>query len=337
MRNKKIDYIKGITIILMLLGHCIQFGSGLAYEEAGSFFSNKIFQLIYSFHMPLFMLLSGYFFASSMNKHTKVSIAFRKCYQLLLPVFAWSSLRIILIAIKHKSEFSVSEYIFWWVSDSCHNFWFIWVTFALCITVLLVNVLFKDSVPIYFILFILLFIIPDGEIGSYKFMYPYFIFGYLIGKKNVPLDEINWINSKQYAIAYSCIFVIGFLFFKTEILTNMNYCLLSSQSIKIDLFQIVYKYTLGAIGSLAIVSLIYILYKEHRINSIICTLGQETLGIYIIQVLLNHIVLRTVTQNFSHNIFINFFEMIVELLVCHFMIQLINKTKWTRFLFLGHK
>lgn len=335
MRNKKIDYIKGITIILMLFGHCIQFGSGRVYEEAGSFFSNKVFQLIYSFHMPLFMLLSGYFFASSINRHSKISIILRKCYQLLLPVFAWSSLRIILIAIKHKSEFRITEYISWWISDSCKNFWFIWVTFALCITVLLINVVSKDSILLYFILFILLLIIPDGEIGSYKFMYPYFVCGYLIGKKGISLDEIHWINSKRYAIAYSCIFVIGFLFFRKEILTEMNYCLFASQSFGQNIFRILYKYFIGAFGTLAAISLICILYKECRANNIISVLGQETLGIYIIQVLLNHIVLRTVTQNFSHNILINFFEMIVELFVCHIMIQIVSKTKWTRFLFLG--
>lgn len=54
------DIIKGIAIILVVLGHCIQFGS--AFSTNLLFFKSSIFIAIYSFHMPLFMLISGYFF-----------------------------------------------------------------------------------------------------------------------------------------------------------------------------------------------------------------------------------------------------------------------------------
>lgn len=48
-----IDIAKGIGIILVVLGHC------LAYEC-----HNKLFMMIYSFHMPLFFFLSGFLFKS---------------------------------------------------------------------------------------------------------------------------------------------------------------------------------------------------------------------------------------------------------------------------------
>lgn len=48
-RNLTIDVAKGLTIILMLVGHCDSISHGL-------------FKLIFSFHMPLFFILSGYFF-----------------------------------------------------------------------------------------------------------------------------------------------------------------------------------------------------------------------------------------------------------------------------------
>jgi fucose 4-O-acetylase-like acetyltransferase len=47
-----------------------------------------IFQTIYSFHMPLFMMVSGYFAASSMSLPAKVFFP-KKFRQLLLPCLSW--------------------------------------------------------------------------------------------------------------------------------------------------------------------------------------------------------------------------------------------------------
>lgn len=64
-RSEYLDFLKAILIITVLLGHCIQYGGG--YED-NSFFDNKLFKFIYSFHMPLFMLISGYLFSESVKK-----------------------------------------------------------------------------------------------------------------------------------------------------------------------------------------------------------------------------------------------------------------------------
>lgn len=52
MKSKRIEYIdvaKGVTILLVIVGHV-------------SHLPEPIKSSIYSFHMPLFFLLSGYFF-----------------------------------------------------------------------------------------------------------------------------------------------------------------------------------------------------------------------------------------------------------------------------------
>lgn len=61
----RLDIIKGIAIILVVMGHCIQYGSGNDYYTSALFFEENIFKFIYSFHMPLFMLISGYVFGFS--------------------------------------------------------------------------------------------------------------------------------------------------------------------------------------------------------------------------------------------------------------------------------
>ena len=54
-RDKRIDALRGLLMILVVLGHVIQY----VYEPK-DFDNNILFRVIYSFHMPLFMCVSGY-------------------------------------------------------------------------------------------------------------------------------------------------------------------------------------------------------------------------------------------------------------------------------------
>lgn len=81
-RNVIFDAIKALAIWLVVLGHCIQYLSGL------DFWNDRWFQFIYSFHMPLFFMVSGFFFASS-TKLTIWEFLRKKCLTLLLPCFVW--------------------------------------------------------------------------------------------------------------------------------------------------------------------------------------------------------------------------------------------------------
>ena len=60
-RNEFLDIIKGITIFLVILGHCIENGVGIKFIEKKIFLNDFVYKFIYSFHMPLFALISGYF------------------------------------------------------------------------------------------------------------------------------------------------------------------------------------------------------------------------------------------------------------------------------------
>lgn len=58
MGNNRIFYLdslKGILIILVIVGHVIQYGHGLNYD----YNNDLVFRFIYSFHMPLFFFISG--------------------------------------------------------------------------------------------------------------------------------------------------------------------------------------------------------------------------------------------------------------------------------------
>ncbi|WP_455497031.1 acyltransferase family protein [Coprobacter sp.] len=79
-----IDFLKGVCIFLVVWGHSIQYLSSSGYD----FWNNRIFIFIYSFHMPLFMMLSGLFFIRSMSLPFGVVLK-KRFFQLILPSIVW--------------------------------------------------------------------------------------------------------------------------------------------------------------------------------------------------------------------------------------------------------
>lgn len=78
-RDGVVDAVKGFGIILVVLGHLLQYQ---VVPEA--FDENQAYRVIYSFHMPLFFLLSGYVVHVKEDFHRFV---FSKSLSLLLPFF----------------------------------------------------------------------------------------------------------------------------------------------------------------------------------------------------------------------------------------------------------
>ena len=65
------DVVKGVTILIVIFGHQLQNSSGAAGDVSNVFMDDVLFKSIYSFHMPLFMLISGYFFYYTAKKNIK--------------------------------------------------------------------------------------------------------------------------------------------------------------------------------------------------------------------------------------------------------------------------
>ena len=82
-RMEYIDFTKLFAIYCVLWGHSLQ------YMSANDFINNNVASFIYSFHMPLFMVLSGYFFSSSL-KLNFVSLIIKKVRQLIVPFLSWT-------------------------------------------------------------------------------------------------------------------------------------------------------------------------------------------------------------------------------------------------------
>lgn len=85
---KRIDYIdelRGLAIILVVIGHLIQFN--------GFSTNNPVFEFIYSFHMPLFFSISGYItqkVTCVFNLRQLIIFIKKKFLALIIPLFTWS-------------------------------------------------------------------------------------------------------------------------------------------------------------------------------------------------------------------------------------------------------
>lgn len=87
-RERWPDLVRGIAIILVIIGHTIQYVkyNNVNYEEDG------VFLFIYSFHMPLFMFVSGYLFKSYVDRYSFIEGVWRKARSLLVPIIVWGIL-----------------------------------------------------------------------------------------------------------------------------------------------------------------------------------------------------------------------------------------------------
>ncbi|MDR1897827.1 MAG: acyltransferase family protein, partial [Prevotellaceae bacterium] len=87
-RFQWVDIAKGIGIILVVYGHVIRgiHSSGIIDDK--TFYLSDTF--VYSFHMPLFFVLSGLFFKRSLDKYKANGLFVEKCKSLVYPYIIWS-------------------------------------------------------------------------------------------------------------------------------------------------------------------------------------------------------------------------------------------------------
>lgn len=119
-RKVFIDYAKGLAILLVVIGHLLQ------YNLVGTS-AKELFDMIYSFHMPLFMLLSGYVASLSIEKYLsrKVEYIRKKVCSLVVPFVFMGGVNMLLY--KHYSM----EYILNLFRNPDNGLWFLIVLFCI--------------------------------------------------------------------------------------------------------------------------------------------------------------------------------------------------------------
>lgn len=119
-RNSKIDSVKTVLIYLVVLGHTIQF------QEAGmmNYINVGVKTFIFSFHMPLFILISGYF----CNVKCSASTFFKRLIEIFATFLLFQIIRMALSDELTLSRLLRPKYTLWYLL--CLIYWRIFM-FAL--------------------------------------------------------------------------------------------------------------------------------------------------------------------------------------------------------------
>lgn len=192
-RDTFIDSLKGIAIILVVIGHVAVAMFGEDQAE-----NNIIFRICYSFHMPLFMTISGFLTGGGKNIHDFIWLK-RRAQRLLLPYIIWS---IVFCTIRFDGLYGYVYNVF--VEPAI---WFLPCLF-LCNTYLVFLNYIKSqkvvkAIIIYFIVSIIGIILNIRIMKDFTIFLPFYMLGYVY-KNNIT----DVLNDKHKCIILSCCTVL---------------------------------------------------------------------------------------------------------------------------------
>lgn len=164
-----IDTIKFFVMFLVICGHLIQNGSIHANLE--DWREDKMFLFIYSFHMPLFTLLSGIFFENSLKLTVKDFFS-KKLRQLLVPGWTWGLCITLLVFCVSSLGFNcyVSK-----VSSLVFPYWFLTqLFFCNVVCYFSLKYLSKNKLLAATLTCLLMAFMPYASIMNFNSLLPYF-------------------------------------------------------------------------------------------------------------------------------------------------------------------
>ncbi len=346
-----VDFIKGICMILVIWGHCIEYCDPISYQN-NNYYSNPLFEIIYSFHMPLFMLLSGYFFSNNLSR-SFYSILRKRFIQLIMPCLTWGIIGLFLIYINSflsDNTLPSTKYIPYAYINIIKNFWFIWVAFFSLILSYISCKLIKNKIWAFCLSFFILLLLPDNFffISLYKYMYPFYWLGYLLNnQKHLLIKRRKYIILITFPLFIILLFfweikyyiyITGMAFYKLALPNLTFYPIKLNEQIRTVLFR----YIIGTTGSLSIFYILNIFNNtNYKLSFLIQKIGKRTLGIYIIQSLI--LEYKLITFNFNskniilYNSFNTFITALILIILATGLIIIIEKNKFLNFLLLGNR
>ncbi|PKM93726.1 MAG: hypothetical protein CVU84_14180 [Firmicutes bacterium HGW-Firmicutes-1] len=339
-RDIFIDYLKGLAIFLVVWGHTIQF----ALDSSIDFFLNPVFIVIYSFHMPLFMFVSGYLFMYSIKNRDIKTLIKSKFFQLIIPIITWSFVyKTLYFVVNYYRSNGISlyqqvmEYLIGYLKDLPEEFWYLWVVFYCTIIVSIIQRYFKDKLIAYFAIFAILLILPDNYILLLlKFMYPYFVAGYLFHKNKG--KELSCIKDIKPLAMLA--FPILLFFWKKDFYVYTTGMSLYVGVFRYRVFIILYRYLTGFVGVVFVMEVVKTSLKYLTIKGV-TYIGKYTLGIYIIQYYLTYrlyVLPDFIADNqIIYNMVFTPVISIVIIIISLIAIKILQKTRITNRLFLGSR
>lgn len=322
------DALKLMAIFLVLEGHCV-------IQSGRDRWSDEVFLWLSSFHMPLFMILVGYFAKSALDLKP-VQFLGKKVRQLLLPIVSWSVIFYVvgLILIPETSLETLK-------TDLLSTFWFLRSAFVCFVLLYLFKYIFRNNLKWSIIISLLISIVIYNQ--RLAWMYPFFITGVVMSYKYSFFEKVK----KQILIISIILFTILWITCRGEVeaAISMTKIPLSGPASAFISYLKLYAIHLlfGLSGSLMWISIFAMaseFFSTNRIAKSISKVGSVTLLIYILQtfILERYISANVDWTGINWALYDFVIAPVLSILIisfCYLMSIVINKFRISRFLLLG--
>ena len=335
-RDGYLDYLKGLAVVLVVAGHCIQFGQGEAVLQDRTFFDDWAFRGIYSFHMPLFALISGWLFGASIERHgLSAQMLLHRCLSLVAPIVTFGILSYMVQCLLGQAELGPKDFL----GYVAYQLWFLYAMISCSLVVAALRVFAGDSLIAYAVVCGLTLFAPSFlNLHEHAFVFPYFTGGYLLrSKKNESVGGGYQNRLSPFCLTATALWGLGMVFWNSD-----AFIYTSGMSV-IDggPFQVVidcYRFVMGALGCASCVGLARYTYDKligfPRFRRCLEQVGRKSLGIYCITSYLNP-VLAILTADACPSPFLVIAESVAILAIGYLATWILTTNKVLSFCFLG--
>lgn len=292
-RIPEIDALRGAAIILVVLGHAIQYSTI-------SFDSNIVFRFIYSFHMPLFFIISGLCKGKILNEKCDLVHFKQHCIgsvdHLFRPYIIWTLIAVLGTIVAKKS---ISyEYIFASFLGSEKTLWFLWELFwcqiIISISCLIANLISKNKITntalaIYAILSILAYVI---ELTAIKYSI-YYLTGFFVYLVRIGKINCNSLPKKRKSIKSVLLLIIFIFLLYFALIINwyrtQSPTVLAQSGLSV-IFKViiekVYRFIVALLGSTVLFTLTKVMIHNKYIQLFLTYYGRVSLRVYLVSTLI---------------------------------------------------
>ena len=327
-RLPSIMLLQAFALACVIVGHVTRIyyypGGWYCHEpQTQSFIFNQITKVIYTFHMPLFVFLSGYLGEKSLSINGENIFIIKRFKRLVIPFWFWGL--VYCVPIWSFLKFPQYDYFSFITGQSIGHLWFLPLLLYVSFIYLFIRKIpSRYSFLIACVLFSLIFIKYE-EFDSFSvFRITEFLFFYFVGAKFFAFEKKKIFSNKLFL---SCLSFLLFIIFAL-----LEYSLFSS-GFKDD-FKIPF-ISIFAIFFFVFIAKIFSLKYGDMIlkNKVINFLSKYLLGFYIlnepiIELILNYIGWGDGFNPFATCAIVFFGSILITLFVLLFFIFLNKKMNW---------
>lgn len=214
-RNVTYDYLRGLAMLFIVIGHL--------FFYSGRYSGSWIFNICDTIELPVFMYISGLLAHASVDRYGFRKLILTKVIRLLFPLLSFYII------------WGLWDPFYWlgfWVKDTKHGYWFIFVLFELMVTLSFIKQFssrFKIktiyvTAVIYAVATIIFIMLPEDSwvrclfsVKLYWHFYPFFMMGYFSYRLTSILEP-------KYAPVYFLIYLFVLIFFRDilwKVMINM--------------------------------------------------------------------------------------------------------------------